>query len=97
MPIVSAEEWLDFIQARYQAEFDKVEYQDGILAFSLCKIDPGQKLSIMIPWRHGSREIRGILVDGNSTEYSRTRSYGKEYAILRVGERDRCDFRVAYG
>ena len=62
MPIVSADEWLTFTLARYEAEFLKVRYDGTTLEFVLRT--QTQPTELTLSWPLGDRTIRSVFLDG---------------------------------
>ncbi|MGQ0601613.1 MAG: twin-arginine translocation signal domain-containing protein [Anaerolineales bacterium] len=65
VPVWSAAEWLNFIEARDAATFDELLWRDNRLSFRLNVPEAdGVQLAVMAPLRAGATELREVSVDG---------------------------------
>jgi hypothetical protein len=85
IPILTADEWLDFTLARYSAEFEGVEWKDSTLRFGLRRgEEAAQELTVMVPL--GERTVRQVAVDGCPHGWEEEQRWGRRFALLHLAE-----------
>jgi hypothetical protein len=82
MPIASADEWLAFTLARYEAEFAAVEYDGTTLKFVLCtQIQPSE---LTLTWPLGEQTIRSVFLDGEQQPVLVESLWGRPFGMLHL-------------
>jgi len=84
VPIWSAEQWLAFWEAREQAEFTGITFENDTLSF---QIKPGQaveRMTVMVPACCKGKPVAYISVDSRQHEFSVRSVWGREYAMAEV-------------
>lgn len=95
MPIVTAEEWLDFTLARYRAELFDVQAQKSELSFVLAVTGGCPELTVM--WPLGNRRVSSVSCDGTAQAVDEHELWGRRYALLHLAPvKPRQQIRVAF-
>lgn len=87
MPVLSAERWLAFTEARTAAHAERVTWDATTrqLAFQLSfPANPGGAPAVLLPLRHGAATLREIRVNGNASRQAERRLAGRRYALVTV-------------
>jgi len=88
VPILSAQEWLDFTDLRHDANFTDLRWDSNAstLSFNLLPPDqPESMLTVLLPLHHADKALSVASVDGVSASLSaRIVVGGVEYALLIV-------------
>lgn len=92
IPILSAQEWLDFTDLRHDADFTDLAWDPAasLLTFRLLPpTRPDATLTILLPVRHAEKTLASASVDNVTTPAStRLVLGGAEYALLIVGAQE---------
>jgi hypothetical protein len=73
VPILSAQEWLDFTDLRHDSDFVDMTWDStaSTLTFNLLPRNPADStLTVLLPMRHTEKPIATVDVDGVTTPYS---------------------------
>lgn len=83
VPMVSAQQMLDFTDGRYASQFVRPVYRDGHLRFGL-RVDARSKglLEAMLPVRASGRELVRVTRDGTDVAIEKRTIRGVEYAFF---------------
>lgn len=88
IPILSAQEWLDFTDLRHDANFTDVIWDSAASTLTLRLIPPHKAdatLTVLLPLRHAEKTLASVSVDGVTTPIdSRLVLGGAEYALVIV-------------
>ncbi len=99
VPILSAQDWLAFTDARHDAEFSEMIWDSNAstLTFNLLPpISTLPTLTVLVPASHADKPINSILVDGVTTSASvRLVLGGLEYAQVIVSAQEH-SFKLIY-
>jgi hypothetical protein len=92
VPILSAQEWLDFTDLRHDADFTDITWDAAAstLTFRLLPPDqPASTLTVLIPLRHAGKTLASLSVDGVTTPTdNRLVLGGAEYALVIVSAQE---------
>ncbi len=92
VPILSAQEWLDFTDVRHDAEFTDFvwDVNASTLNFNLLpRASTDSTLTVLIPARHGEKSLSSVRADGVTTSHrARLDLGGMEYAQLILDVRE---------
>lgn len=97
IPVCSAEEWLDFVEARDKARVQGLTYEQGRLLFALSSVSPQAGLSLTLPYEHRGRIVQSVTRGGRPTEFTRRQIQGLEKAFVSLDGGTDHDFVVTYG
>ncbi|MCS6881939.1 MAG: hypothetical protein RMK84_06775 [Oscillochloridaceae bacterium] len=87
MPILSAERWLAFSEARAAAYAERIIWDATTrrLAFELgFPANPGGTAAVLLPLRHGGASLREVRVHGSVSRQMERRLAGRRYALVTV-------------
>lgn len=85
MPVLSAERWLAFTEARTAARVLRLTWEanTGQLAFELgFPANPGGTAAVLLPLRHGRATLREVRVNGRASRQIERRLAGRRYALV---------------
>jgi hypothetical protein len=82
IPLWSAEQLLDFVQARDGARFARIARDGETLRFILLTPRSGQDLSVLIPAAWKGRGLTGLCVDGKGRAMTTHAFRGRQYALV---------------
>ncbi len=92
VPIISAQEWLDFTDLRHESNFMDVTWDSNAstLTFNLLPLTkPDPTLTVLLPVRHASQTLSSVKVDSVTTPIgSRLVLGGAEYALVIVSAQE---------
>jgi hypothetical protein len=78
IPVLSAEAFLNFVEARNNARFDSVTWDGATLAFDFQTPNAGQELTIMLP----ADSLISIQVGDNLVDFTTEMLMGRNYALF---------------
>lgn len=87
IPIISASEWLNFVDIRHDARFNDILWypESKHLRFKLdSKSTSGVELTVMLPETHGKAQLSKIKVDGNDIKHQVRNLGGINYSWVSV-------------
>ncbi len=86
IPILTAEQWLNFTETRDNASFGNVAWNDaaGQLSFNLSAGTSTPTLSFLLPLVSGGRALTTVLVDGTPNAFSNFTVSGRDQALVTV-------------
>ncbi|MFQ3662714.1 MAG: hypothetical protein SNJ69_10010 [Chloroflexaceae bacterium] len=85
MPILSAERWLAFTEARVGADVRRLAWEANTrrLGFELSfPANPGGTAAVLLPLRHGASTLREVRVNGSVAQRTERRLAGQRYALI---------------
>jgi len=85
VPIYSAEQWLDFWEAREEARFENIRFRDGILSFDVRSLHPIKGITLMLPLKSCGKVLGGLRLDKKDLGYWVESVWGRRYALATVG------------
>ncbi|HMP39256.1 MAG TPA: hypothetical protein PKA05_02655, partial [Roseiflexaceae bacterium] len=88
VPVMAAERWLRFTQARYDAQFSDMHWDaaQGRLRFTLTTGPSSDSLELLVPLEHNQRRLRQVIIDGIPVSiYERTLA-GIRYARVPISQ-----------
>jgi hypothetical protein len=92
VPILSAQEWLDFTNLRHDAEFTDVSWNSNAstLTFNLLPLNqPGSTLTMLLPLYHADKSLSSLTIDGVKGSVSGSLELGQsEYAQIIVSAQE---------
>jgi hypothetical protein len=101
VPILSAQQWLSFTEARHDAQMSGVAWNAGQASLALdvsAPETPGGGLELLIPIRNRDRLLRQVRVDASEATSHERRLGDTLYAAIRVpGGRHRIDATYTSG
>ena len=97
IPIYSAEEWLDFVEARDKVRIEGLTYERGRLAFGLSNVPPEASLTLTLPYEHHGKIIQSVARGGQLSAFTRRQIQGGEKAFVGLDGGAEHDFVVTYG
>ena len=80
VPMMSAERLLAFMEARAQATFANMSWDNGSVTFDLRVPVAGQALTIMLP----GTQLESVHVDGRAAPFEVERLMGRDYALITI-------------
>ena len=98
IPILNADQWLSFVEARHDANFSNILWDGatGQLSFNLQAAATEHTMSVLLPLTQGNVNFNSVLVDGNPNGYQTFSVSGVEYARVTVSSGNH-SFAVGYG
>ncbi len=86
IPILTAEQWLNFTETRDNASLGNVAWNDaaGQLSFNLSAGTSTPTLSFLLPLTAGGRALTTVLVDGTPNAFSNFTVSGRSQALVTV-------------
>lgn len=83
LPILSAEMWLAFTEARATARFEEMTWNEpaGRLEFRLAGVEAQ---TLLLPLEHDGRGLSGITLNGSDTMFQARRVGGVDYAAVNI-------------
>jgi hypothetical protein len=92
VPILSADEWLNFTDLRHEARFTDLTWDPAASSLSLRLLPPNQPaatLTVLLPTRHADKIINFLSLDGVTTPLDRRLVLGSvEYSLVSVSAQD---------
>jgi len=88
IPAISAERWLRFTQARYDAQFSAIAWDAsaGRLTFRVDGDGIAEDaIEVMAPIEHAGRQLRQFVIDGAPAPQRERTIAGRRYAVAAVG------------
>ena len=85
MPVLSAERWLAFTEARAAARIERITWDANTrqLAFELTfPTNPGGTAAVLLPLRHGGGILREVRVNRSVSQQTERRLSGRRYALV---------------
>ena len=82
VPIVSAEQLLEWVDGRYTSEFENLNWNGSTLEFSVTIGVGARGLQTMVPVRSTSGELTQIQLNATPVSFSRSIIKGVEYAMF---------------
>jgi len=99
VPILSAQEWLNFTDIRHDTDFANMVWDSNAstLTFNLLPRNPADfTLTVLLPVHHTEKPISTVDVDGVTTPYSARLVLGSvEYAQVMLSAREHA-IKVTY-
>jgi len=80
--IWSAEDLLNFLQARNQVRITGTTWNGTLLTFNVDQLLGGQHLTLMVPAQSGGDNLTSILLDGNPVTFTTQTIKGYNYALF---------------
>jgi hypothetical protein len=84
VPIYSAEQWLDFWEAREEATFENVRFLDGILSFTVRSVHPIKGITLMLPLDSRGKTLGGLRLNEKDLRYWVGSVWGRSYAMATI-------------
>ncbi|MHB0877254.1 MAG: hypothetical protein ACYC5O_14550, partial [Anaerolineae bacterium] len=81
LPVLNADEWLEFCLARDAAAIADTAWQGEALSFTVTRGRDGSGLTAMAPIPEGKR-VAQVSVDGQAAESTLRRVHGHDYALV---------------
>jgi hypothetical protein len=92
VPILSAEEWLDFTEKRHESNFAEMMWDPGAssLTFRLVPSNPSEStLTVLVPAKYTGKSLDSLNVDGVTTAVNHRLVLGRvEYALAVVSAQE---------
>jgi hypothetical protein len=85
MPVLSAERWLAFTEARAATRVQRLTWDasTGQLAFEPgFPTNPGGAAAVLLPLHHGGATLREVRVNGSVSRQTERRLAGRRYALV---------------
>jgi hypothetical protein len=99
VPILSADEWLEFTELRHESNFENVIWNLTASALTFDLLPPNQPdttLTVLIPLTHADKSLSSVQVDGVTISMdSRLVLGGAEYAQIIVSAQEH-NLKVTY-
>jgi hypothetical protein len=87
VPILSAERWLAFTEARAATTIERLTWDrsQGRLSFELAgQADAGLPMELMAPLQHGAQHLRQIQIDGADVAHEERTVGGVRFATVQI-------------
>lgn len=87
LPVLSAERWLAFTEARAAARVARLAWDAAArrLAFELTlPANAGGAATLLLPLHHGAASLRAIRIDGEHTRHSERMLAGRRYTAIHL-------------
>lgn len=86
VPIWNADQWLNFVEARYASRYNNIAWDDATstLTFSMAAPATGHELTTVIPLRYNGGNLLSVSVDGSPAAFSAQTIKGREEAFVVV-------------
>ena len=82
VPVVSARQMLDWLDARNSSSFGDVTWNGSALGFNLTAGAGANGLQAMLPWRFGTRKLQSLIRGGVAHGFSVRTIKGIDYAVF---------------
>jgi hypothetical protein len=82
IPMMTAEKYLDFLQARSASQFTNTTWANNTLTFDFSTNATGQQLTMMVPVSSSGKTLRTITVNSAATSYTTDTIKGTVYALF---------------
>jgi hypothetical protein len=82
VPMITAEKYLDFLQARNASQFTATAWTGTTLSFDFSTPAGGQQLTLMVPRQANGKVLSDITVNGITTAYTTDTIKGVSYALF---------------
>jgi len=86
VPILSADEWLEFWERRDAVRADGLSLRGGALSFSLTVPSPLRGLTVLVPFRHDGRRVEAVHRNRLAHPYRLVRIGAADHAALVLDE-----------
>ena len=99
MPVLSAERWLAFTEARAATRVQHLTWEasTGQLAFETgFPTNPGGAAAVLLPLHHGGATLREVRVNGSVSRQTERRLAGRRYALVTLPA-GRSQIQAEYG
>jgi hypothetical protein len=84
VPIWNAEQWLAFWEAREQAEFTEIAFEDDTLSFRIKPRQAVECITMMVPASCKGKPVASMCVDSRQHAFSVRSMWGREYVMAEV-------------
>jgi hypothetical protein len=85
IPVWTASKLLDFLRMRDSAKISDLGWRGNNLSFEVdSKLEHANGLTVMLPFRHNERKIKGITLNGIDTRFNVKQVKGALYAFITV-------------
>ncbi len=97
VPVLNADEWLEFTERRNAASYTNLAWNDasGTLTFNL-NAGSGAQLTTLLPATYGGRSLQSVTVDGGAAGYTWQTIKGQSVAFVPVASGNHA-FSAVYG
>ena len=82
VPVISARQLLDWIDARENTQFEAIEWNEDALNFNLSALANARGLQVMLPYRFDKRYVSEVYAHGAPIEYVIKTIKGVQYAVF---------------
>jgi WD40 repeat protein len=80
VPVIASRQMLTWVDGRNSSSFGQLNWDDGLLGFTISKDDGARGLQAMLPYRSGTDTLQGITHGSDPVEYEVVTVKGIEYA-----------------
>ena len=84
VPVVTAKQMLDWVDARNASSFQNLAWNNGQLSFTVAPGAGARNLDMLVPARSGQWVLSGVTRDGATASYSTRTVKGADYALVRA-------------
>ena len=84
VPVVTAKQMLDWVDARNASSFQNLAWNAGQLTFSVSPGVGARNLDMLVPARSGQWVLKTVTRDGNAVTYDTEPVKGADYAFVRA-------------
>jgi len=95
LPVLNADEWLEFTLVRDAAGIADTQWDGNALSFTVSNSRGSRGLTAMAPIPEG-KQLATATVDGEATEATLRRVHGRDYALVAVPSRATATVRFAF-
>ncbi len=82
VPVVSAQQMLDWLDARGASSFGAFSFADGTLGFTITKDSAANGLQAMLPMRNGARMLASVARNGSPVVFTPSTAKGVDVAFF---------------